>query len=214
MWTWIDAISRYVPLVFTLAFTGVLFGYRVRRFSRLHGRSPIHRPARDDRSAHALLSRLLVVFFVATILVAAMAAFWPAALERVDLLYARRRTTLLGPGIGLGIVAAWLVWRGQTAMEGSWRIGIEPAERTELVTRGLFRFCRNPIYLGLQVALVGFFLMIPGYLTTILGLQGLMLLHVQTRLEEQYLLSCHGARYIEYCAGVGRFLPFLGRWRP
>ena len=209
----IEGISRYIPLLFAVLFIGVLFGYRALRFTRRHGQSPIHVPARDDRSADALLSRLLLVFFLVTVLVAAMAAFWPAFLQRVDLLYPGRPTILLGPGIVLGIVAAGLVWRGQTVMDRSWRIGIDRAERTDLVTRGLFRFCRNPIYLGLQLALVGFFCMIPGYLTMILLLQGLALLHIQTRLEEQYLLTCHGARYAEYCASVGRFLPFFGRWR-
>jgi protein-S-isoprenylcysteine O-methyltransferase Ste14 len=213
MWNWIQSTSQYIPLIFSLIFIGVLFWYRVIRFARIHGRSPIVPSRFEDYSAHALLSRWLIAFFVMILLLASVAAFWPQGLERVDLLYRRDRTNLLASGILLGVIAGLLVWRGQADMDASWRIGINAAERTQLVTRGLFRFCRNPIYLGLQVGLGGFFLLLPGYLTFILLLQGLMLLHVQTRLEEEYLLRCHQDKYLEYCAAVGRFVPFLGRWR-
>jgi protein-S-isoprenylcysteine O-methyltransferase Ste14 len=213
MWTWIQSTSQYTPLAFSLVFIGLLFWYRVLRFSRIHGRSPIHTPRSGDYSAHALLSRWLVVFFVMTLLLASLAAFWPEGLEGVDLLYRRSRTNLVGPGILLGVIAGLLVWRGQADMNASWRIGIDVAERTQLVTHGLFRFCRNPIYFGLQLGLLGFLLLLPGYLTLILLLLGFMLLHVQTRLEEEYLLQCYQEKYVVYCASVGRFVPLLGRWR-
>jgi protein-S-isoprenylcysteine O-methyltransferase Ste14 len=205
--------QRYLPLAFAIAFIGGLVGYRALRFSRDHGSSPIHVPRAGDRSAHALLSRVLAGWFVVVFGLGVLAAFWPAALEAVDLLYARRGPGLLGPGVALALLAAWLVWRGQEDMAGSWRIGIDPRERTELVTGGVYRFCRNPIYLGLLLALVAFCCLLPGYLS--LGLLGLgaVLLQVQARLEEDYLLARHGAAYAAYCARVGRFLPFTGRWK-
>ncbi len=67
---------------------------------------------------------------------------------------ARRIPPCWSPGVVLA-VAGGVARRvaGQEDMAASWRIGIAPDERTDLVTQGLFRFCRNPIYLGLQVAL-------------------------------------------------------------
>jgi protein-S-isoprenylcysteine O-methyltransferase Ste14 len=81
------------------------------------------------------------------------------------------------------------------------------------VTRGVFRFCRNPIYLGLLVALAAFCCILPGYFSGGLLVLGAVLLQVQARLEEAHLLRQHGASYAAYCARVGRFLPFTGRCR-
>ena len=112
------------------------------------------------------------------------------------------------------LLAGWIVWRGQEDMAASWRIGMDTAKGTELVTRGLFRFCRNPIYLVLQLALAAFCFLLPGYLSLGLLLLGAMLLHIQARLEEKYLLDRYGEAYAVYCARVGRFLPFTGREPP
>jgi protein-S-isoprenylcysteine O-methyltransferase Ste14 len=203
--------QRCLPLAFAVLFIGGLLGCRARRFTRLYGFSPIHVPRAGDQSAHAFLSRVLVACFVIVLALGSLAAFWPEGLETVDLLYERRCSVLLVPGVVLAALAAWLVWRGQEDMAASWRIGIAPDERTELVTGGLYRFCRNPIYLGLQVALAAFCVMLPGYVSGGLLIFGAVLLQVQARLEEAHLLRQHGAAYAGYCARVGRFLPFLGR---
>jgi protein-S-isoprenylcysteine O-methyltransferase Ste14 len=204
--------QRYLPLVFGILFIGGLVGYRSLRFARVHGFSPIRLPRAGEVSAHAFLSRILVVCFVVVLALGALAAFWPAGLEAVDLLYAPPHPALLGSGIVLTALATWVVWRGQEDMAASWRIGIASGERTELVTRGLFRFCRNPIYLGLMVALAGFCCLVPGYLSGGLLVFGAVLLQVEARLEEAHLLIQHGAVYAAYCARVGRFLPFTGRY--
>jgi hypothetical protein len=117
--------QRYLPLAFAVLFIGGLVGYRARRFFRVYGFSPIHVPRAGDQSAHAFLSRVLVVCFGVVLTLGALAAFWPAGLEAVDLLYARRSLALLGRGVVLAALAAWLVWRGQGDMASSWRRGVD-----------------------------------------------------------------------------------------
>ncbi len=202
---------RYLPLAFGVLFIGGLLGYRARRFVRVYGFSPIHVPPAGDQSAGGFLFRALLACFGAILTLGALAAVGPAVLEAVDPLYACRHPALLGPGIVLAVLATWLVWRGQEDMAASWRIGITDDERTELVTRGLFQFCRNPIYLGLGVALAAYCCLLPGYLSGGLLVLGAVLLQVQARLEEAHLLRQHGAAYAAYRARVGRFLPFTGR---
>lgn len=212
MSTFFDCCQRGLPLAFGIVFIGGLVGCRCWRFYRLHGRSPIHFPRAGDSSAYAFLSRVLVVFLGMILALGLVTVFWPEGLSRVDLLYQSPGPALMLTGVALAALAFLFVWRGQEDMAASWRIGMDSRERTELVTRGLFRFCRNPIYLGLQLALAGFCCLLPGYLSLDLLVLGVVLLHVQARLEESYLLERHGRAYAEYCTRVGRFLPFLGRW--
>jgi protein-S-isoprenylcysteine O-methyltransferase Ste14 len=112
---------------------------------------------------------------------------------------------------GIGILGTFI---SQLAMGASWRIGVDPAERTELVTGGLFSLSRNPIYSFMIVAWIGFALLVP----TWLALAALVLLiaglELQVRLvEEPHLLRAHGEPYRAYAARVGRFVPRLGRIR-
>ena len=84
------SVVHLAPLVIAGFFIGGLVGWRAARFRRLYGRSPIHRPKRGDTSAHAFLSRMLVVYFGALVALALAAALVPATLVRVDPLFARR----------------------------------------------------------------------------------------------------------------------------
>jgi protein-S-isoprenylcysteine O-methyltransferase Ste14 len=107
-----------------------------------------------------------------------------------------------------GIVVA------QEAMGASWRIGVDPAERTELVTHGPFALVRNPIFSFLVLVQVGTALLVP----SVVAFAGIVLqlasVELQVRLvEEPYLLQAHGSSYADYARRVGRFLPGAGRLR-
>ena len=52
-------------------------------------------------------------------------------------------------------IASAGTFAAQLAMSRSWRIGVGPEERTELVTRGAFALVRNPIFSWMIVAGVG-----------------------------------------------------------
>ncbi|PYG00280.1 Phospholipid methyltransferase [Georgenia satyanarayanai] len=54
-----------------------------------------------------------------------------------------------------GVLAA------QAAMGSSWRTGVDPTERTGLVTSGMFAVVRNPIFTAMLTALLGLTLLVP-----------------------------------------------------
>ena len=97
----------------------------------------------------------------------------------------------------------------QAQMGESWRLGVHE-EPTVLVTRGVFRLVRNPIYSGLMLSGLGFFLRVPSIATAIGSLVLAVGLHVQTRLEEGYLKRVCAATFLPYAGRVGRFLPGVG----
>jgi protein-S-isoprenylcysteine O-methyltransferase Ste14 len=102
----------------------------------------------------------------------------------------------------------------QLAMGREWRIGVDPAERTHLVTGGPFALVRNPIYDGMVLFLAGIALLVPNVLTVAGALLLVAGVEVQARfVEEPHLRREHRPAYADYAARVGRFLPGVGRVR-
>lgn len=109
---------------------------------------------------------------------------------------------------GWTLVAAALAWivAAQAQMGRSWRIGIDTRAQPPLVQTGLFARSRNPIFLGMRVALLGFFLVLPNALTLAVLAAGEVLMQMQVRLEEQHLGSTLGEAYRQYAARTPRWL--------
>jgi protein-S-isoprenylcysteine O-methyltransferase Ste14 len=122
---------------------------------------------------------------------------------------------LAGAGLAVSIAGlAALLW-SQSSMGDSLRIGVDPGERTALVTAGPFRWVRNPIYSAMLVYIVGVALLVPNAASFVaFGVLALGLdLHVRL-VEEPYLAATHGSSYASYAARVGRFVPGVGKFPP
>lgn len=107
--------------------------------------------------------------------------------------------------LGLGLMV-----RAQAQMGASWRIGIDDRP-TGLVTRGLYRYVRNPIYSGTLTLLAGLVLIVPSAWTVLPWPMLYLLLRLQTRYEEQHMERLHGEAWRAYAASVGRYVPGVGR---
>ncbi len=123
-------------------------------------------------------------------------------------------TAVHAVGIALFAVGLAGTLAAQVAMGESWRIGVDEAVTTELVTDGPFALVRNPIFAAMLPASAGLALMVPSWVA-LGGLAALVLaLELQVRVvEEPYLRRVHGSRYGGYASRVGRFLPGVGRLR-
>lgn len=99
----------------------------------------------------------------------------------------------------------------QRTMGASWRIGVDPDERTDLVTTGLFGKIRNPIFTAMILFAAGSTLTVPtavtvtGLLLATAGIAAQVVL-----VEEPHLRRQHGAAYNAYATRAGRFLPHIG----
>ncbi len=144
----------------------------------------------------------MVVLTLAIIIYAFAPNFYPYLLPIVWL---ENRTVQL---VGIALLLVSLVWTilAQIQMGNSWRIGIDEEKETALVQSGLFRFSRNPIFLGMQVTLLGFFLAMPNALTLLILAVGFVLMQIQVRLEEEFLAGTHGTEYEDFKRAVRRWL--------
>lgn len=104
----------------------------------------------------------------------------------------------------VSFVITWICWRN---MGKSWRMGINPEEKTELVFSGPFAYVRNPIYGLSQVLMLCAILVAPMPLMFLVGLIHVLFMQWEVRREEKYLLAQHGEAYKNYLTNVGRFLP-------
>ena len=109
--------------------------------------------------------------------------------------------------IGWVLLHGSLIWvfTAQLQMADSWRIGIDFGNKTPLVTKGLFSFSRNPIFLGILTANLGLFLVLPNAFTLLIVVWSYTVIQTQVRLEEEFLKKVHGDEYEKYFKQVRRW---------
>ncbi len=120
------------------------------------------------------------------------------------------RAPLLGSALAVFGIAGTL--HAQLAMGSSWRVGVDPDERTALRTEGPFRLVRNPIFAWMILTAAGLALLVPN-LASLAALAALVIgIELQVRLvEEPHLLRTHGEAYASWARRTGRFVPGVGR---
>lgn len=95
-----------------------------------------------------------------------------------------------------------------TYMKDSWRAGIPEKDKTKLVTDGIYKFSRNPAFVGFDFMYIGILLMFFNIGTLLFSLFSIMMLHLQILQEEKYMAKTFGEEYLEYKKKV--FL-YIGR---
>ena len=109
-------------------------------------------------------------------------------------------------GFCVGILGDAIFLLSVLCMKDSWRAGIPDKDKTELVTTGIYRFSRNPAFLGFDFMYIGVLLMYGNVLTLVFSIFAIVMLHLQILQEERYLIKIFGIQYLEYCGQVFRYL--------
>lgn len=188
--------SNAVPPL-TVAYLATAFGWRTWRQWRTTGDAGI-RVGRDG-SREERIAGVLFAFSVTAVLA--------GSLQRPkDPGPVRSAGVALMLGGLLGMLVA------QVDLGRSWRIGVDPDERTDLVTSGAFSVVRKPIFTAMATFSIGAALAQRNRTVSLAALSMVAAVEAQVRLvEEPYLRTVHGAAFAVYCKRVGRFLPRLGR---
>ena len=193
---------RFVPLLGILLMIGAAFCWRPWLQYRRHGNWGVIL-FRSGRWGQHVRDAMLVAFTLVILGQAADAAARPGRIALWFLPIELAGIALLFGGIALVVVA-------QLQMGASWRIGIDEGPAPGMVTGGLYRLSRNPIYVGLVSVVLGYTLLLPTKLSVAMLVGCLVAVWQQVRTEEAYLSRTYGDGFREYARRVGRFLPRIG----
>ena len=124
-----------------------------------------------------------------------------------------------GVGVVVGLVGAavfgfalWLLWRSHADLGYHWSVKLEIQQRHSLVTEGVYRHIRHPMYAAhwlwaiAQALLLHNWIAGPAFLVTFLQMYLRRVPH-----EEQMLLDYFGEEYRRYASRTGRVIPRLRR---
>ena len=114
-------------------------------------------------------------------------------------------------GVALLAFGLWIFHRSHVDLGTNWSITLEVREQHTLVTRGIYRGIRHPMYLGLLLFSLGEALVLPNYVAGPAYLVAIVLL-IGGRLgpEEQLMLDEFGDEYAAYRTRSKRLVP--GVW--
>ncbi len=101
-------------------------------------------------------------------------------------------------GFAVGLLGDGVFLLSVLTMRDSWRAGIPEKDKTELVTTGIYRYSRNPAFLGFDLQYVGVFLLYCNPFTAAFSLFAIVMLHLQILQEERYLTAAFGPPYLTY----------------
>jgi len=111
------------------------------------------------------------------------------------------------PAVAIAFAALYgtlICWR---KMGRSWRMGIDPGEKTQLIVSGAYAYVRHPIYALSSLLMLASVTAVPTPLMVVVGMIHLAFLQWEARREERYLVQLHGDIYRLYLLNVGRFFP-------
>ena len=181
---------------------GIIAWYVIRHpFSRKSKKQAVSRSLVDWREWTLLTIATLGLAVIPAIYVA---TGWPAGLDRVY------QPALAWLGVPVLAVSLWLFHRSHADLGRNWSVSLKVREGHELVTGGVYRLVRHPMYSSFFLLGLAQFLLLPNWLAGLAGLIGTGTLYAfRVAREEQMMQSRFEAEYSAYRARTKRIVPWL-----
>ncbi len=104
----------------------------------------------------------------------------------------------------------WLFWRSHVDLGENWSVTLEIDAQHRLVTRGVYRFVRHPMYTSFFVSGIGQALLLANWIAGPAALVAVaMLVGVRVPNEEAMMISVFGDEYRDYMRRTGGVVPRL-----
>ncbi len=108
-------------------------------------------------------------------------------------------------GLMISALGVALFITAMLTMRDSWRAGVSK-DKTELVTKGIFKISRNPAFLGFDLMYLGVLMVFFNWVLLIFSAFAILTLHLQiVNNEEDAMLLAFGDEYLNYKKQVNRY---------
>ena len=190
---------------YLMIYYGVLLGLRVYLLHKKTGINPIK--IMERKGLAGFIERVFMICFILVSLIVLNFVFTEPNYIRYLIPIPYLETTfIVNLGIVLGLSGLILAMIPQSQMGDSWRLGINAGQKTKLITQGLYKYSRNPVYLGLLISYFGFVAMMPNALSIVFLVLSYFALEVKIKLEENHLESVHLDVFKNYKRSVRRWI--------
>ena len=109
-------------------------------------------------------------------------------------------------GVIAGLLGDAVFLIAVVTMRDSWRAGIPAEDETTLVSDGIYKYSRNPAFLGFDLMYIGVLFAYFNLALLVLTAIVVVTLHMQILQEEKFLSGAFGEEYREYKKRTGRYL--------
>ena len=190
-------------LLAEIAFVAMAVGWFVIRYphARRARRTPVIRSARTGRELLLLtvsLSGLGILPFIYVVSGVPRAANYPF------------HPALALAGVVVAAVSLAMFHLTHRALGRNWSVTLEVRESHRLVTDGIYRHVRHPMYTGFWLWAVAQALLLPNWVAGVSGLVGFGTLYAfRITSEERLMLETFGDSYRDYSRRTARLVPWL-----
>lgn len=149
---------------------------------------------------------LLAAMFLAVLLVPQLYCFTPLfSFADYDLPNFVRWT-----GAAVMVISLWLFWRSHVDLGRNWSVSLELCENHELVSQGVYRRIRHPMYASIWLWGVAQGMMLANWFAGWAVIPAFAAMYfIRTPREEQLMCEEFGDAYRDYARRTGRLFP---RW--
>lgn len=165
-----------------------------------HGIKTIQIGRGDKAKKTVVIEVSLVIVLMLTALIQFLTIL---AVEKFPIILQHDGVRYLGAILSVAGILTLIV--AMATLGDSWRGGIDYNQKTGLITTGVYKYSRNPGFVGFDLFFIGMALLFSNIVNVIFSCTLLFLLHLQILEEEKFLSKSFGKEYTDYQKKTRRY---------
>jgi protein-S-isoprenylcysteine O-methyltransferase Ste14 len=147
---------------------------------------------------------IIEISLVITLLLTALTQFLTILFdEKLPIIIQHDGVRYLGAILSVAGIITLIV--AMATLGDSWRGGIDYKQKTVLITTGIYKYSRNPGFVGFDLFFIGMALLFSNIVNILISCILLFLLHLQILEEEKFLSKVFGKEYTGYQKKTRRY---------